>query len=504
MNLGLLMSIGSPGMSTASPVSTISGTGASGFGSVFQNMIASSEFTNGGQSLGSDGKLAKLMDDIMNAKTVEELASLLDGLKQSEQKSPVVAYLLDGLKQSEQKLPVVAYLLDGLKQSEQKSPVDSHLLDELKQSEQNTPVVAHLLDELKQSEQNTPVVSHLLKELGYRQSLPTKTPVEEAVVIPQIQKEQVDQTVADTIEVITNVLEVVGVTKEQLEKIQATEDIWFVLDTLQTIPPEKIQLAFQQYPEKVIVEMTVLFKAVELAAPKMDLDVGQVQLVKTIRPILAQFATMLEDKAVKPEVKQTIQLPSAMQHMIRLTTEQSAADAKQQDQQAKPSETPSIQSVLPQTESRPVFQMTQVEKAPESRSEVLMREFQAILNRANFGQTNGMNRLSIKLYPEHLGHVRIELLEVNGVMTARILASTAMAREMLDSQMHQLRHAFNQQNLQVDRIDLSQTVQDPSKNDREQAFNKQNSQQKEQPTERDQQQDEHEMTFEEFMIELEV
>nr|WP_281422274.1 flagellar hook-length control protein FliK [Sporosarcina aquimarina] len=133
-----------------------------------------------------------------------------------------------------------------------------------------------------------------------------------------------------------------------------------------------------------------------------------------------------------------------------------------------------------------------------------MREFQAILNRANFGQTGGTNRLMVKLYPEHLGQVRIELLEINGVMTARILASTAMAREMLDSQIHQLRHAFNQQNLQVERIDLSQTIQEPSKNDREQAFNKQNEQQKEQLTEQDQNQDEQERTFEEFMIELEV
>lgn len=133
-----------------------------------------------------------------------------------------------------------------------------------------------------------------------------------------------------------------------------------------------------------------------------------------------------------------------------------------------------------------------------------MREFQAVLNRANFGQTNGMNRISIKLYPEHLGQIRIELLEVNGVMTARILASTAMAREMLDSQMHQLRQAFNQQNLQVDRIDLSQTLQDPSKSDREQAFNKQNQQQKEQATEQNENPDEQEQTFQEFMIELEA
>ena len=68
---------------------------------------------------------------------------------------------------------------------------------------------------------------------------------------------------------------------------------------------------------------------------------------------------------------------------------------------------------------------------------------QNIFKRSNFGQTGGTNRLLIKLYPEHLGQVRIELLQVNGVMTARILASTALGKEMLDSQLHQLRKCIS-------------------------------------------------------------
>jgi len=306
------------------------------------------------------------------------------------------------------------------------------------------------------------------------------------------------------IEAVTKVLEGVGVTKTQLDEIAATGNIWFVLDVLQQLPPEKIKKVIEQLPSKAAVELTALLKIIELTAPKMDLFTKQIDLVKTIQPILSQFASQLEAKVVQPEAKQPVQIPSAMQHVIRFTTEQSAADAKQQDQQSKANETVTPVTATTQNEARPVFQMNTTEKVPESRSEALMREFQAVLNRANFGQTNGMNRISIKLYPEHLGQIRIELLEVNGVMTARILASTAMAREMLDSQMHQLRHAFNQQNLQVDRIDLSQTLQDPSKSDREQAFNKQNQQQKEQATDQNETQDEQQQTFQEFMIELEA
>ena len=91
--------------------------------------------------------------------------------------------------------------------------------------------------------------------------------------------------------------------------------------------------------------------------------------------------------------------------------------------------------------------LTEVENRNNARNEALMKEMQTIFKRSNFGQTGGTNRLLIKLYPEHLGQVRIELLQVNGIMTARILASTALGKEMLDSQLHQLRSAFLQQNL---------------------------------------------------------
>ena len=129
---------------------------------------------------------------------------------------------------------------------------------------------------------------------------------------------------------------------------------------------------------------------------------------------------------------------------------------------------------------------------------------QNIFKRSNFGQTGGTNRLLVKLYPEHLGQVRIELLQVNGIMTARILASTALGKEMLDSQLHQLRQAFVQQNLQVDRIDISQTLQDTAKNDREQAFNQHFRKNRQETEQQHEQNTEEEMTFQEYMIELEV
>ena len=464
MNLGLLMGVGSPSMAMNTSASSASIEGEA-FGSVFQSLMATTSIPAKQQTINPDAEMTKLLGEVLNAESLEELAGILEKLEQSGA-SPIVAQLLKqaGLQQT---------ILVNEKAVEK-------ILSEITGEEAEVKLTED--EELK------------LTELPNLQKFPSLQQLASLI------SENPDKLV----ETITNVLQDAGVTKEQLDQIAATGDIWFVLDVLQQLPPEKIQVAMEQLVPKVAVELTALLKAVELAAPKMDLFTNQADLVKTIQPILSQFANQLEQKTIQPEVKQPVQIPPAMQHMIRFTTEQPAADTKQQDQQSKPSEVVTPQSAITQSEVRPAFQLTAAEKVSESRSEALMKEFQAILNRANFGQTNGMNRISIKLYPEHLGQVRIELLEVNGVMTARILASSAMAREMLDSKMHQLRNAFNQQNLQVDRIELSQTLQESSKNDREQAFNKQNQQQKEQATKQNEQQDENEQSFQEFMIELEA
>lgn len=91
----------------------------------------------------------------------------------------------------------------------------------------------------------------------------------------------------------------------------------------------------------------------------------------------------------------------------------------------------------------------------ERRAKELIRQFTNILQKSHFSQALQTKSLTIRLYPEHLGSLRIELVQRDGAMIARILASTNMAKDMLDSQIHQLRQAFVQQNIQVDKVDVS-------------------------------------------------
>ncbi|QHA36149.1 hypothetical protein D5E69_10150 [Rossellomorea marisflavi] len=104
--------------------------------------------------------------------------------------------------------------------------------------------------------------------------------------------------------------------------------------------------------------------------------------------------------------------------------------------------------------------------------ESFVQQFQNLLGKSQFSSMGSMSKLFIKLYPEHLGSVRIELLQQNGVMTAKIMASSASAKEMLDSHLQGLKQAFHSQNIQVDKIELSQSLSDP-----ERAFRGQSQQQ---------------------------
>ncbi|KXH79984.1 flagellar hook-length control protein FliK [Sporosarcina sp. HYO08] len=138
------------------------------------------------------------------------------------------------------------------------------------------------------------------------------------------------------------------------------------------------------------------------------------------------------------------------------------------------------------------------------RQENFMRDLQMIFKRSNFGQTGGTQRLLIKLYPEQLGQIRIELLQSNGVLTARILTSTTLGKELLDSQLTQLRNAFVQQSLHVERIDISQSIQQPYKSDRDQSFNEHFGREQQETTDEQQKSDKEEQSFEEYLLEVEV
>ena len=138
-------------------------------------------------------------------------------------------------------------------------------------------------------------------------------------------------------------------------------------------------------------------------------------------------------------------------------------------------------------------------------SEELAKELQKIMNRVQFGQTGGANRLVVKLYPEQLGTVRIELIQKDGMLTAKMLASTPLGKELLDTNASQLRNGLLSQNIQVEKLEVSMALQDTARQDRQHNFDGSFKQQQ-QTQEQEKQDNEEEvaLSFQELLEGLEV
>lgn len=97
------------------------------------------------------------------------------------------------------------------------------------------------------------------------------------------------------------------------------------------------------------------------------------------------------------------------------------------------------------------------EVATRQTEQQFLRQIENILARSQFRQLgNGIQQLTVKLHPASLGRLDITLQQVNGVIVAKMMTTTTIAKELIESQIHQLRHAFIQQQLPVDRIEVIQ------------------------------------------------
>ncbi|MGM0844600.1 MAG: flagellar hook-length control protein FliK [Bacillota bacterium] len=137
--------------------------------------------------------------------------------------------------------------------------------------------------------------------------------------------------------------------------------------------------------------------------------------------------------------------------------------------------------------------------------EQFVKDFANIMARSQMTQTPNMSKLLLKLYPEQLGSVRVEILQQNGVMTARILASTKTAKDILDSQLTGLRQALAGQNLQIEKIEVAQTLTESNRQERQSSSQQQNGQQPREQSRSQQSDNENsDTTFKELLMNSEV
>ncbi|KOS69465.1 hypothetical protein AEA09_13435 [Lysinibacillus contaminans] len=295
------------------------------------------------------------------------------------------------------------------------------------------------------------------------------------------------------------------VVQQLLGEDQQASDVWELLTLVGEQAPllqSQIISALQgeeQVTPKEANQLLQLLKLAELVSQKTDLTAPQENLLTTAKNFLATMQTQVETILTAQQVttKTTMTLPL---HGFQQVTAQVTQTSQQTDTNANEMVTANTVQTKADT-----FQVT-LPAAKPAQSEALLKEMQAIINRVQLSNAQGITRLTLKLYPENLGTIRIELVQNDGVLTARLLASTAHGRELLDSQAHQLKQAFVQQNIQVDRLDIAQSLQDADRQQRDQSFFnnffKQQQEQEEQGNNHDE--EEETMSFSDYLINEEV
>ncbi|MFS0637481.1 flagellar hook-length control protein FliK [Mesobacillus foraminis] len=178
---------------------------------------------------------------------------------------------------------------------------------------------------------------------------------------------------------------------------------------------------------------------------------------------------------------------------------------QEKEQPAKPDILPGATFTVGLVQRTLPFSLTSVDKGALVSAEQLIKQFESVLSRASFHTVNGTQKLTIKLFPEHLGSVRVELIQKDDAMIARILTSSSTTKEVLESQVSSLRQAFASQGIGIERIEIAQ--QQPVQQERfTRDFQQQHGKQEKHETERDRENNskETDASFEEILLNTEM
>lgn len=231
-------------------------------------------------------------------------------------------------------------------------------------------------------------------------------------------------------------------------------------ESIQKINPETFQF------------MAKSMKAIETIGKMVDLSKDGIKNMVNLREGLQNLIFKVEQiiKSQSNQNKNAI-LQNSFQNLLLSQRERQTNDAQATDVQSTNSLETVDSNVNIQNNMQQLSKVEQLvlhvgKDAKPVNYQQFIKDFSNILAKSQFMQSDGTNRLLIKLYPEHLGSLRIEVLQDNGILTAKMFATTGAAKDILDSQLHQLKSAFSQQNIQVDKVDVIFTQPETQKFDR--------------------------------------
>lgn len=293
-----------------------------------------------------------------------------------------------------------------------------------------------------------------------------------------------------------------------------TNNLWKLIDTVIEEGPVLIQQLIaavqgnHEVTSKQAEKLLQLLKLAEVVGRHSDLLGVQSNKITQLTEALKLFNQQVHDQVIKKPTNQPLTTQKVETSVTNNVSSEGFEQVVKQVKNAQNHESAqsSISTITTTTNTTKTFNIQlPVEKGAQS--EALGKEIQNLINRSQFSNSQGTMKLLLKLYPENLGSIRIELIQQDGVLSARLLTATAIGKELLDNQLHQLKTAFAQQNIQMDRIDIAQSLQETDRNSRDQnqfgnLFKQQQSEQED--MEQDEQEEQDKKSFQDYLIDEEV
>lgn len=291
-------------------------------------------------------------------------------------------------------------------------------------------------------------------------------------------------------------------TIQQLNPEVEATDIWSIVEAApQLLEQLSAKLETEQLtePEEKLVQ---LLKLVQLVGQSSETNYTQQVQLEDLQQVFVKLSAELQQVVGQQLNQQTSQqvvttpVPQMTQVETKVEAVQSSSNNSAQNesllnQSAQPTVSSTIKTVNVTLPSNPT-----------SQAEALAKEVAQLMAKSQMTQGTGNIKLMLKLFPENLGQIRIEIFQQNGIISARLLASTPLGKDLIESSMNQLKTALVSQNVQVDRIDVAAALQETDKNFRDQSFLNQSFNQREQEkNEEEQVEQEEQKTFTELLTE---
>ncbi len=290
-----------------------------------------------------------------------------------------------------------------------------------------------------------------------------------------------------------------GSVKDQKPKIDDEDQnpidtIVAIMNLISTMDPKELKMKDLSSLE----ESVKISKVVELVGKNADLSGKDIETFFQVKEkneeLLNKIKGLLQ---LADSTKKNSILENTFQSLltdVRAKNNDSDTTNTQQNKTLKPVVQNDLQVSLGSTDSPSPIQMSHLTiSKPEQISLMIpkgttstsfdqfVQDFSKVLESSQWIKSPNMNKLLIKLYPEQLGSLRIEILQKDGMMTARIMATTAQAKDLLDSSLQGLKHSFGQQQIQVDKIEVIHSMTEAERFQR-QGSNQQQSQHQQQNT----------------------